>query len=89
MRVKIFKRNRNRFKKIVKKLIINATKSDTEEQLALTRKNARVKLADLMSLAYKTMRNNYQSVNLRVTHNSYELNVRKKTDLSAHESRIT
>ena len=89
VRVKIFKRDRDRFRKIVKKLIINATKSDAEEQLALTRKDARVKLADSMSLAHKTVRNSYQSVNLRVTHDSYELNVRERTNLSAHESRIT
>ena len=89
VRVKIFKRDRNRFKKIVKKLIIGATKLNTEEQLALTRENARVKLADSMSLAHKTVRNNYQSVSLRVTHDSYELNVRKKINLSAHESKIT
>ena len=89
VRVKILKRDRDRFRKIVKKLIIDATKSDAEEQLALTRKNARVKLADSMSLVHRTVRNNYQSVNLRVTHDSYELNVRKRTDLSAHESRAT
>ena len=89
VRVKILKRDRNRSRKIVEKLIIDATKSDAEEQLALTRKDARVELADSISLAHRTVRNNYQSVSLRVTHNSYELNVRKRTDLSAHESRIT
>ena len=88
MRVKILKRDRDRFRKIVKKLIIDATKSDAEEQLALTRKDARVELADSMSLAHRTVRNSYQSVSLRVTHDPYELNVRKKADLSAHESRV-
>ena len=57
--MKIFKRNKDRFKKIVEKLIINATKLNAEEQLALTRKDARVKLADSMSLAHKTVRNSY------------------------------
>ena len=59
VRVKILKRDRNRSRKIIEKLIIDATKLNAEEQLALTRKNARVKLADSMSLAHKTVRNNY------------------------------
>ena len=89
VRMKIFKRDRNRSRKIVEKLIINATKLNVEEQLALTRENARVKLADSMSLAHKTVRNSYQSVSLRVTHDSYELNVKERINLSAHESKAT
>ena len=89
VRVEIPKRGRGRSRKIVEKLIIGATKSDAEGQLALARKDARVKLADSMSLAHRTVRNSYQSVSLRVTHDSYELNVRKRADLSAHGSRVT
>ena len=89
VRVEIFKRDRGRSRKIVEKLIIDATKSDAEGQLALTREDARVELADSMSLAHKTVRNSYQSVSLRVTHDSYGLNVRKRADLSAHGSRAT
>ena len=51
---------------------------------ALTRKDARVKLADSMSLAYKIVRNNYLSINLRVTRNSYELNVKETVNSSAY-----
>ncbi len=76
--VKVFKRDRKRFKKDDQILIIGVTKSDAKVKLVtLIRKDARVKLADLMSLVYKIMRNNHLNVNLRVTRDSYELNVKK------------
>ncbi len=56
---------------------------------ALIRKDARVKLVNSMLLAYKTIRNNHLNVNLRVTRNSYELNVRKIINSSAHQLRAT
>ncbi len=51
---------------------------------ALIRKDARVKLVNLMLLAYKIMKNNHLNVNLRVTRDLYELNVRKTANSSAH-----
>ncbi len=57
--------------------------------VALIRKDARVKLADSMSLAYKTVRNNHLNVSLRVTQNSYELNLRKIADSFTHRLKAT
>ncbi len=83
--LKVFKRDRKRFKKDNQILIIEVTKSDAEMKLAvLTKKDARVKLADSMSLAYKIMRNNHLNINLRVTRNSYELNIKEIVNSSAH-----
>ncbi len=88
--VKVFKRDRKRFKKDNQILIIEVTKLNAEVKLAvLTRKDARVKLADSMLLAYKIMKNNHLSVNLRVTRNSYELNVRKIINSFTYQSRAT
>jgi len=88
--VKVFKRDRKRFKKDDQILIIEMTKLNAEVKLTtLIRKDARVKLANSMSLAYKIMRNSHLNVNLRVTQNSYELNVKKIINSSAHQSRVT
>jgi len=51
---------------------------------ALIKENARVKLADLMLLAYKIMKNNHLNVNLRVTRDSYELNVKETVNSFTH-----
>ncbi len=76
--LKNFKRDRERFKKDNQILIIKVTKLKTEVKLAaLIRKDARVKLVNSMLLAYKTVKNNYLNVNLRVTRNSYELNIKE------------
>ena len=76
--LKVFKRDRERFKKDNQILIIEVAKLNAEVKLVtLIRKDARVKLVNLMLLAYKTVRNNHLNVNLRVTRNSYELNVKK------------
>ncbi len=83
--LKVSKRDRERFRKDDQILIIEVTKLNAKVKLAvLIRKDARVKLADSMSLAYKTIRNSHLNVNLRVTRNSYELNVKKTADSSAH-----
>ncbi len=83
--VKVFKRDKKRFKKDNQILIIEVTKLNAEVKLAaLIRKDARVILANLMLLAYKIIRNNYLNVNLRVTRNSYELNVRKTVNSFTH-----
>ncbi len=88
--LKVFKRDRKRFKKNNQILIIEVIKSYAEVKLAaLTRKDARVKLVNSMLLAYKTVRNNHLNVNLRVTRDSYELNVRKIINSSAHQLRAT
>ncbi len=88
--MKVFKRDRKRFKKDDQILIIEMTKLNAEVKLTtLIRKDARVKLANSMSLAYKIMRNSHLNVNLRVTQNSYELNVKKIINSSAHQSRVT
>jgi len=77
--VKVFKRDRERFKKNNQILIIEVTKSDVKVKLAaLTRKKARVKLV------YKIIKNNHLNVNLRVTRNSYELNIRKIANSFTH-----
>jgi len=83
--LKVFKRDRERFKKDDQILIIEMTKSDAEMKLAaLIKENARAELADSMLLAHKIIRNNHLNVNLRVTRDSYELNVRKTASSSAH-----
>ncbi len=83
--LKVFKRDRKRFKKDNQILIIEVTKSDAKMKLAaLIRKDARVKLVNSMLLAYKTVRNNYLNVNLRVIRDSYELNVKEIVNSSAH-----
>ncbi len=83
--LKVFKRDRERFKKDNQILIIEVTKLNAKVKLVtLTRKDARVKLADLMLLAHKTVRNNPLNVNLRVTRNSYELNIRKIINSFTH-----
>ncbi len=64
------------------------TKLNAEVKLAaLIREDARAELADSMSLAHKTVRNNHLNVNLRVTRDSYELNVKEIINSSAHQSR--
>ncbi len=83
--LKVFKRDKERFKKDDQILIIEVTKSDAEIKLtALTRKDARVKLANLILLAYKTIRNNHLNVNLRVIRDSYELNVKEIINSFTH-----
>ncbi len=76
--MKVFKRDKERFKKNNQILIIEVTKLNVKVKLAaLIRKDARVKLVNSMLLAYKIMKNNYFNVNLRVIRDSYELNIKE------------
>ena len=76
--MKVFKRDRERFKKNNQILIIEVTKLNAKVKLtALTRKDARVKLVNLMLLAYKIIRNNHFNINLRVIRDSYKLNIKE------------
>jgi len=76
--LKVFKRDKERFKKNNQILIIEVTKLNVKVKLAaLIRKDARVKLVNSMLLAYKIMKNNYFNVNLRVIRDSYELNIKE------------
>ncbi len=83
--LKVSKRDRERFKKDDQILIIEVTKSDAEVKLAaLIKENARVKLVNSILLVHKTVRNNHLNVNLRVTRDSYELNVKEIINSFTH-----